>query len=52
MRAADLRESACFSGLFATLSFFRFDRDSTLRPQTANCGLQQHVLHVQTIRNC
>ena len=38
MRAMDLRESARFSGLFATLSFFRFERDSTLHPQTANAN--------------
>jgi hypothetical protein len=34
--AADLRESAHFSGLFATLSFFRFNGESTLLPTAAN----------------
>jgi hypothetical protein len=38
MRAADLRESARFPGFFLSSSFFRFDRESKLRPQTANAG--------------
>jgi len=39
-RAADLRESPRFSSIFLASSLFRFDGESTLRPQTATDNLQ------------